>query len=94
MFNVYVYYRLDPRHADEAETPIRAMMARVSCKCAVTAQLLKKRNEPLLWMESYTGIADAETFLRELSIVADEYDVGIFLNSERHVECFFDDALR
>lgn len=94
MFNVYVYYRLDPRHAEEAETPIRAMMARVCCQCAVTAQLLKKRDEPLLWMESYIGVADAESFLRELSSVAGEYDVGIFLDGERHVECFSEDAIR
>lgn len=91
MFNVYVYYRLDPSHADEAEAPIRAMMARVCCKCVVTAQLVKKRDEPLLWMESYIGIANAESFLRELTSVADEYDIGILLSGERHVECFCSD---
>ena len=92
MFNVYVYYRLDPRHADEAETLIRALMAQMTCRAGVTSQLLKKCDEPLLWMESYSGITDAENFLRELSSVADEYDVGIFLNGERHVECFRSDA--
>lgn len=94
MFNVYVYYRLDPRHADEAETPIRALMARVACRAGVTAQLLKKRDEPLLWMESYTGITQADSFLRELASVADEYDIGMFLAGERHVECFCDDTNR
>lgn len=94
MFNVYVYYRLDPRHADEAETLIRALMARVACRAGVMAQLLKKRGEPLLWMESYTGITDAEIFLRELSSLADEYDVGVFIDGERHQECFHCDELR
>lgn len=88
MYKVYVYYRLDPRHADDAETPIRALMARITCRAGVTAQLLKKCDEPLLWMESYDGIADRENFLRELSSVADEYDVGMFIDGERHVECF------
>lgn len=88
MFNVYVYYRVDARHEAAAELPIRAIMARMACRTGVTAQLLKKRDEPLLWMESYVGIADADSFLRGLSIVADEYDVEIFLNGERHIECF------
>ena len=91
MFNVYVYYRLDPGRVTEAETVIRALMAR-TCRTGIEAQLLKKRDEPLLWMESYSGIADAESFLRELSSIVDEYDVGIFLNGERHVECFRSDS--
>ena len=88
MFNVYVYYRLDPRHVDEAETPIRALIARLICRTGVTAQLLKKCDEPLLWMESYAGIVDKEVFLRELSRLADEYDVGVFIDGKRHLECF------
>ena len=91
MYKVYVYYRIDPSYADDAETPIRALMARIACRAGVTAQLLKKCDEHLLWMESYAGIVDKETFLRELSSVADEYDVAIFLNGERHVECFSED---
>lgn len=94
MYKVYVYYRLDPSHADEAETPIRALMARIASRTGVKAQLLKKCDEPLLWMESYDGVVDKETFLRELLMVADEYDVGTFLNGERHVECFSDDTIR
>lgn len=88
MFNVYVYYRLDPRHADEAETPIRALMARLVCRFAVTARLQKKCAEPLLWMESYEGVTDPDAFSRELARRADEYDVGVFIDGERHLECF------
>jgi hypothetical protein len=92
MYSIYVYYRIDPRHIDAAETPIRAMMARLTCRFGVTAQLLKKRDEPLLWMETYEGITDATSFERELSKVADEYDVDVFLDGERHVECFLVDV--
>jgi len=94
MFNVYVYYRLDPRHVDEAETPIRALMASVACRCAVTAQLLKKRDESLLWMESYERVADPDTFSLELARAVDEFDVNVFIDGERHLECFHcDDTL-
>ena len=88
MFSVYVYYRLDPRHADDAETPIRALMARVCGKCGVSAKLQKKRGEPLLWMESYEGIMDPETFSHELARAVEEYDVNVFIEGERHLECF------
>lgn len=88
MFNVYVYYRLNPRHADEAETPIRALMVSLACRCGVTARLLKKRAEPLLWMETYEGVTDPDAFNRELARAMDEYDVGVFIDGERHLECF------
>jgi len=95
MFNVYVYYRLDPRHADDAETQIRALMASVCCRCAVTTQLQKKRGEPMLWMESYAGITDPDAFSRELTRAVDEFDVNVFIDGERHLECFHcDETLR
>ena len=92
MFNVYVYYRLDPRHADDAETPIRALMARLACRCTVSARLLKKRHEPRLWMEAYEGVHDPDAFERDLARGVEEYDVGVFIDGERHVECFQCDA--
>lgn len=95
MFNVYVYYRLDPHRVNDAETQIRALMASMCCRCAVTALLLKKRGEPLLWMESYTGVEDPDAFGRELARAVDEHNVGVFTDAERHLECFHcDDAMR
>lgn len=92
MFSVYVYYRLDPRHARDAEAPIRALISRLACRCAVSAHLLKKRDEPLLWMEAYEGIADIAAFERELERIADECDVTLFIDGTRHVECFSTDS--
>lgn len=88
MFNVYVYYRLDPRHVDGAETPIRALMASLVCRFSVTARLLKKHAEPLLWMESYENVTDLDAFSRELGRGVDEYDLSVFIEGERHLECF------
>lgn len=93
MFNVYVYYRVDARHESAAELPIRAMMARMTCGAGVTAQLLKKRDEPLLWMESYAGVVDPDTFTCVLARAADEYDIGVFIAGDRHVECFQSDQI-
>ena len=88
MFNVYVYYRLDPRHVSDAEAPIRALIARLACRCGISAHLLKKHDDPLLWMEAYEGITDADAFERELRRAADEYDVYMFIDGARHTECF------
>jgi hypothetical protein len=92
VFSVYVYYRLDPRHARDAEAPIRALIARLACRCAASAQLLKKRDEPLLWMEAYQGIADIAAFECELERIADESAVALFIDGARHVECFSTDS--
>lgn len=88
MFNVYVYYRVDARHEAAAESPIRAMMARMTCRAGVTAQLLKKRDEPLLWMESYAGVVDPDAFSSELARAVDECKLGTFIHGVRHLECF------
>ena len=91
MFTLYVYYRLDPRQANDAETPIRALMDSLACRCGVSAQLLKKRDDPLLWMEAYTGIVDADAFERALKNAADAFDLGQFIDGLRHIECFHAD---
>ena len=85
---MYVYYRIDPRHLDAAETPIRTLMVQLACRCAGSARLLKKRDQPLVWMEAYEGVVDPDAFERELAQAAYEYDVGVFIDGERHVECF------
>lgn len=87
MFNVYVYYRIDPGHAHEAEISIRAVMARMTY-AGVRAELLKKCDEPLLWMESYMGITNLEMFRVALMRALEEYEVGVFMDGERHLECF------
>lgn len=92
MFSVYVYYRLDPQRADAAESVIRAMQTQLADRTGATAQLLKKRGAPLLWMEMYTDIHDVEAFLHALPYIADEYEVSVFLEGERHVECFHADG--
>ncbi|MHB8915554.1 MAG: DUF4936 family protein [Thiobacillus sp.] len=91
MFNVYVYYRLDSGHADEAEPRVRAMMAHLCCKFGVTAQLQKKSGDPLLWMESYAAVTNLEALKVGLTRAVEEYDISVFIDGERHLECFHSD---
>lgn len=85
--NVYVWYRVERDEAD-TETAIRSMMARVGCRAGVAGRLMKKQGEPRLWMEAYEGVADTAAFTRVLDEKAEAYDVGMFIDGPRHIECF------
>lgn len=87
--NYYVWYRVE-RDEAETETLIRAMMARVGCRARVSGRLLRKRGEPRLWMEVYEGVPDGLDFERLLAQKADEFDLGMFIDGARRVECFLD----
>jgi len=56
--------------------------------------LLKQRENPLLWMEIYKNVEDAEGFERALGKAVDEFEVEMFLASgeQRAMECFSDQA--
>ena len=56
-----VWYRVTDDGPD-TQTVLRSMMARLACRTGITGQLMKKCDEPRLWMEVYQGIADAEAF--------------------------------
>ena len=86
-FSYFVWYRV---RADERETEtvIRHMMARLACRSGVAGRLLKKREEPRLWMEVYEGVGDPVGFERLLAQAVAEFDVEMFCDDSRHGECF------
>lgn len=90
-FAYYIWYRV---RADERETEtvIRHMMSRLACRSGVAGRLLKKREEPCLWMEVYEGIADPDAFALLLARAVDEFDVEMFCEDSRHSECFHGDG--
>ena len=90
--NYYIYYRVSENDADEAETLVRSMQARLACRSGVAGRLLKKRDEAGLWMEVYEDVAEPERFERLLEQAVDEFDLGMFLDGTRHTECFLGDA--
>ncbi len=88
MNHYYIYYRVSEKEAVEAETLVRSMMARLGCRSGVTGRLLKKLDEPSLWMEVYEGVVDPQRFERLLNQAVDEFDVGMLIDGMRHTECF------
>ncbi|MHB1677334.1 MAG: DUF4936 family protein [Sulfuriferula sp.] len=83
----YVYYRV---YTDDAETElqIRSMQARLGCRCGVYGYLLKRREDPLTWMEVYESIANGATFERHMNHALSESDATMFINGNRVTECF------
>ncbi len=86
--NYYIYYRVSPKNADEAEILVRSMQARLACRSGIGGRLLKKRDEPGLWMEVYEDVAEPERFERLLDQAVDEFDLAMLLDGPRHTECF------
>jgi len=88
LISIFIYYRVTERNWDEAETLIRAMQARLACRSGITGCLLKKRDEPGLWMEVYESIAQSEAFERQLAQLEEEFDIAMFIDGDRNREVF------
>ena len=86
-----VWYRVTDDGPD-TETVLRSMMARLACRTGVAGRLMKKRDEPRLWMEVYEDVTDPAAFEARLAQAADEYDVDMLLADARRVECFLTEA--
>lgn len=88
MNHYYIYYRVSEKNADAAETLARSMQARLACRSGVAGKLLKKRNDPELWMEVYENVSEPERFERLLGQAVDEFDLALFAEGSRKLECF------
>ena len=89
--HLYVWYRVEQDDKD-TETAVRGMMARVACRTGIAGRLLKKRDEPHLWMEVYADVADPDGFERLMTQKVDEFDLGMFIDGARRVEAFQEDG--
>jgi len=89
-FSYYIYYRVDPGKADECESVIHQVLEEVKRTTGIAGKLLRKRDEPLLWMEIYENVADDAKFEWELADIADRLNVKqcLVADTTRHVECF------
>lgn len=88
LHHYYIYYRVNKQDAAEAETLVRSMQARLACRSGISGRLLKKHDEPNLWMEVYEDVNEPEGFGRLLDQALDEFDVCMFIDGPRKTECF------
>jgi len=89
-YSFYIYYRIDPARAAVCETRIRDLFAAIREATGIPGQLMKKRGESNLWMETYLNVADDAQFEWELAEAAGRLNIPEFLlpGTPRHVECF------
>lgn len=89
-FACYVYYRVSESHATDASIAAQRITELMRERAGVSARLMKKVGEPLLWMEVYEGVRETGGFLSTLRTFAEQVNLERCLQagSTRHVEIF------
>lgn len=89
-FAFYVYYRVSQSDTANASIAARRITELMGEHAGVSARLMKKVDEPLLWMEVYDGVCDSGEFLSALRACAEQVGIEHCLqtDSERNVEIF------
>lgn len=90
---LYVYYRVANENAAALRPRIEAAQARVQQLTGVSARLLVKNDEALLWMEVYEGFAAGAGFAEALEqALLAENVFELLPASARHSELFNADS--
>ncbi len=89
-WSYYIYYRVDAAKTDACAAAVRKLLSAVQKRTGIEGRVLKKRNEPLLWMEIYEPVADEAKFEWELAeaVAASVIMTLLQQDSSRHTECF------
>ena len=89
-YSYYVYYRVTPDRAAACEPRILELFTTLQQTAGVTGRLLKKRSEPLLWMEIYENVRDDAKFELALEQAVTSLKLKDCLQegTDRRVECF------
>lgn len=86
----FVYYRVSPDHVREASLAANNVVDRVRTLTGVSARLMTKVGEPLLWMEVYEDIGEQSVFLSAMHECVEEFDLERWIEGggQRHTEVF------
>jgi hypothetical protein len=89
-YSYYIYYRVNAADAQGCEARVLQLISAVKQSTGVAGRLLKKRSEPLLWMEVYDNVRDDAKFELELEQTASQLKIVDCLQegSTRRAECF------
>jgi hypothetical protein len=89
-WSYYIYYRVDAAKNGPCAVAVEYLLDAVHKKTGVQGRVMKKRNEPLLWMEVYENVTDEAGFEWELAEAVAGSGISNLLQpgSGRHTECF------
>lgn len=87
-FSYYIYYRV--AQPEKAAVAVHRLQSALLEHCGVSGRVLKKRDEPLLWMETYEGVPDGAAFEARLAELVEDTNFNQVLaaGGERRIECF------
>ncbi|MEP7083474.1 MAG: DUF4936 family protein [Betaproteobacteria bacterium] len=90
MADCYIYYRIDSERERPARDALKRMLAELQTSTQLVGHAYSKIHEPLLWMEVYPGIPDAEALVDLLTGLAERHGLTACLadNQRRHAEFF------
>ena len=89
-YSYFIYYRVAPDRAESCELRVLELFSALKQSTGIAGRLLKKRSEPLLWMEVYENVRDDAKFELELEQSVTQLKLGECLHDEtpRRTECF------
>ncbi len=89
-WNYYIYYRVDAAKTGACSVAVEFLFDAILRETGIEGRVLKKRNEPLLWMEIYENVEDDAKFEWALAEAAAASGIARLLQdgSSRHIECF------
>lgn len=89
-YSYYIYYRVAPNRAESCESKVLELFSAIKEATNVAGRLLKKRSDPLLWMEIYENVRDDAKFELELEQAATQLKLAECMQegSTRRIECF------
>lgn len=89
-YSYYIYYRVTKESAPSCELRVLELFSAVKQATNVAGRLLKKRKEPLLWMEVYENVRDDAKFELELEQAVNQLNLSECLQegTSRRIECF------
>jgi len=89
-YSYYIYYRVAAPSAEACELKVLELFSALKQSTTVAGRLLKKRSEPLLWMEVYENVRDDAKFELELALTTTQLKIAEFLHegTTRRSECF------
>ena len=90
MADCYIYYRIAAEREQRARDALRAMLAELQASTQIAGRVYSKAQEPLLWMEVYIEIPDADALVDLLTGLAERHGLTACLadNQRRHAEYF------
>ena len=62
MTNYYVYYRVDAARIDALRPSVEELFKVIERETSIRGRWMRRRDDPLTYMEVYEGVADDEAF--------------------------------